>query len=231
VVGLSRATRGAAFTFERFLALRHLAIAPAGRSNRNAIDELLTRLGRKRELVATVPSFPVAPSLPVNSDVGVTLPKRLVASARDDLVALPLPFPSPGRSMPQAWYGRVRKDPVQAWFRQLVVDVARWRHGARSQRSKERWSTCVLPMPSVPLGLRDGELTLRDGCASTSSTRGALAAVPADARSVIRGYACGDPCPRGEFESRGLARHQCRTLAPCLDLLDSCECAASRSRG
>jgi DNA-binding transcriptional LysR family regulator len=115
------------FTLERFLELRHLAIAPAGRSNRNAIDELLAGMGKKRDVVATVPSFLVVPSLLVNSDVGVTLPKRLVASAasRYGLVALPLPFSSPGFSMHQAWHERVRKDPGHAWFRQLVVDVAR----------------------------------------------------------------------------------------------------------
>ncbi|MFZ5444371.1 MAG: LysR family transcriptional regulator [Myxococcota bacterium] len=115
------------FTLERYLSLRHLAIAPAGRSNRNPLDELLARMGHRRDVVATVPNFLVVPSLVAASDVGVTLPRRLIAAvaARYELVSLPLPFQAPGFSMHQAWHERMRKDPGHAWFRQLVVDLAR----------------------------------------------------------------------------------------------------------
>lgn len=115
------------FTLERYLSLRHLAIAPAGRSNSNPLDDLLARMGRRRDVVATVPSFLVVPSLLVTSDVGVTLPKRIVAATaeRYGLVSMPLPFPASGFSMHQGWHERMRKDPGHAWLRQLVAEVAR----------------------------------------------------------------------------------------------------------
>lgn len=118
---------GKPFTLERFLSLRHLAIAPAGRSNRNPIDELLERQGRRREVIATVPNFLVVPSLIEGSDVGVTLPRRIIelSAKRYGLVSLPLPFEVTGFTMHQAWHERLRKDPGHAWFRQLVVEVAR----------------------------------------------------------------------------------------------------------
>jgi DNA-binding transcriptional LysR family regulator len=115
------------FTLERFLSLRHLAIAPAGRSGSNPLDDLLARLGKKRDVVATVPSFLVVPSLLLSSDVGVTLPRRLIeaSAARYGLVSLPLPFTSPGFSLHQAWHERMRRDPGHAWLRQLVAEGAK----------------------------------------------------------------------------------------------------------
>lgn len=115
------------FTLDRFCALRHLALAPGGRTNTNPIDELLARMGRKREVVATVPSFLVVPSLLAGSDVGVILPRRIfdATSSRYALEALPLPFRTTGFSLSQGWHERVRKDSGHAWFRQLVVEVAR----------------------------------------------------------------------------------------------------------
>jgi DNA-binding transcriptional LysR family regulator len=115
------------FKLERFLSLRHLAIAPVGRTNSNPLDQLLEKLGHRREVAATVPNFLVVPSLVAGSDVGVTLPRRIVelATRHYPLVSLPLPFALPGFTMHQAWHERVRKDPGHAWLRQLVVDVAR----------------------------------------------------------------------------------------------------------
>jgi DNA-binding transcriptional LysR family regulator len=115
------------FTLDRFCALRHLALAPVGRSNSNPIDELLARLGRKREVVATVPSFLVVPSLLLTSDVGVILPRRIfhAAAQRFGLVSLALPFQSHGFTLHHAWHERMRKDAGHAWFRQVVVEVSK----------------------------------------------------------------------------------------------------------
>jgi DNA-binding transcriptional LysR family regulator len=106
------------FTLDRFCALRHLALAPVGRSNSNPIDELLARLGRKREVVATVPSFLVVPSLLLTSDVGVILPRRIFHAAAQR-------FQSHGFTLHHAWHERMRKDAGHAWFRQVVVEVSK----------------------------------------------------------------------------------------------------------
>jgi len=115
------------FTLDRYLSLLHLAIAPVGRSSGNPLDDLLARMGRKRDVVATVPSFLVVPSLLAASDVGATLPQRVITATaeRYDLVSLPIPFPAQGFSMHQAWHERMRKDPGHAWLRQIVTAIAR----------------------------------------------------------------------------------------------------------
>ena len=119
--------RRRAFTLDDFLSLRHVALAPGGRSNSNPLDELLARLGKRRDVVATVPNFLVVPSLLQDSELGVTLPRRIVTAAakRFDLAPLPLPFEAPGFSVFQAWHERMRKDPGHAWLRALVVEVGR----------------------------------------------------------------------------------------------------------
>ena len=118
---------GRPFTLERFLSLRHIAVAPVGRSNRNPIDALLEKRGLRREVAATVPNFLAVPSLVEGGDLGATLPRRTVelAATRYALAVLDMPFEVPRFSMHQAWHERVRKDPGHAWFRQLVVEVAR----------------------------------------------------------------------------------------------------------
>jgi DNA-binding transcriptional LysR family regulator len=113
-------------TLERFTAVAQLAIAPEG-TPANPLDERLARLGARRRVVAQVPSFLVVPALIAGSDLGVTLPRRLIAmhAARWDLAVLELPFDMPGFDMSQAWHERLRGDPAHAWFRKLVAGVAR----------------------------------------------------------------------------------------------------------
>lgn len=113
-------------TLARFAAIPQLAIAPEGRGA-NPLDERLARLGASRRVVAQVPSFLVVPPLVAGTDLGVTLPRRIVAQLahRWDLAVLDLPFEMPAFDVSQAWHERFRRDPAHAWFRQLVASVAR----------------------------------------------------------------------------------------------------------
>jgi DNA-binding transcriptional LysR family regulator len=115
------------FTLEKFLSVRHLALAPVGRSNANPIDDRLARLGKERQVVASVPNFLVVPLLLHSNDLGATLPSRLVAALaqRFGLVSLPLPFEAHPFTMYQAWHERMRGDPAHAWFRQVVFQVSK----------------------------------------------------------------------------------------------------------
>jgi DNA-binding transcriptional LysR family regulator len=113
-------------TLARFAAIPQLAIAPEG-SGGNPLDDRLARLGTRRRVVAQVPSFLAVPPLVAESDLGVTLPRRIVdlLAARWDLAVLDLPFEMPGFALSQAWHERFRHDPAHAWFRQLVASIAR----------------------------------------------------------------------------------------------------------
>jgi DNA-binding transcriptional LysR family regulator len=113
-------------TLARFAAIPQIAIAPEGRG-RNPLDDRLARLGTKRRVVAQVPSFLAVPPLVAGSDLGVTLPRRIVdlLAHRWELAVLDLPFEMPAFDLSQAWHERFRHDPAHAWFRQLVASVAR----------------------------------------------------------------------------------------------------------
>jgi DNA-binding transcriptional LysR family regulator len=113
-------------TLERYLAIPQIALSPDGKPG-NRLDEALERLGHRRKLVAHVPSFSLVPALVAQSDLGAVLPKRLIAMAARPwgLVARPLPFPVSGFPLHQAWHERHRHDAGHAWFRKVVVEVAR----------------------------------------------------------------------------------------------------------
>lgn len=118
------ATRGR-FTLERFVQLGQLAISPEGRPG-NHVDQTLVRLGQRRRVVATVPTFLVVPALVSTSNLGAVLPRRIIARAAAfaPLVALELPFPLSGFDLAQAWHERSRHDAGHAWFRSLIREVA-----------------------------------------------------------------------------------------------------------
>lgn len=115
-------SRGA-FTLERYLSLRHVAIAPAGQSDTNPLDLALARAGRRRDVVATVPSFLTVPELLRETELGATLPSRVIARLmpKHAVAHLTLPFAMPRFDISQAWHERMRKDPGHAWLRGLVA--------------------------------------------------------------------------------------------------------------
>ncbi|MFT3714198.1 MAG: LysR family transcriptional regulator [Archangium sp.] len=116
-----------AFTFDHYLSLRHVAIAPSGQNDANPLDQALARVGRRREVVAIVPSFLTVPELLRDTELGVTLPQRVIERvvARHALVRLEMPFAMGGFSIHQAWHERMRKDPGHAWLRGLVASIGR----------------------------------------------------------------------------------------------------------
>ncbi|MCC6336615.1 MAG: LysR family transcriptional regulator [Myxococcales bacterium] len=114
-------------TLARFSELPQLSISPEGRPGANPLDERLAALGSKRSVVAKVPSFLVVAPLVASSDLGATLPRRVV-----DLVARPwgltvleLPFDMRTFDLSQAWHERFRHDAAHAWFRQLVAALVK----------------------------------------------------------------------------------------------------------
>jgi DNA-binding transcriptional LysR family regulator len=121
-------------TLERFCAVPQIALSPGGKPG-NPLDERLHRLGALRRVVAHVPTFALVPSLLAASDFGAVLPQRVIAAnGAFRLVARPLPFEYPGFTFHQAWHERARHDPGHAWFRRLVLEVAKEQPGRRERR-------------------------------------------------------------------------------------------------
>jgi len=113
-------------TLERFLALRHLALSPEGRTG-NPLDQHLANLGVRREIVAQLPSFLVIAPLIASTDLAVTLPRRIIEQQgpRWGLVELKLPFTAYRFTTSNGWHERFRHDSGHAWFRQCILETGK----------------------------------------------------------------------------------------------------------
>jgi DNA-binding transcriptional LysR family regulator len=117
---------------EEFASLRHVLVAPTG-TGRGVVDDALAVHGLTRRIAISVPQFLIAPILVSQSDLCVTLPKR---------VALPLvavlslrifdpPLALPRLTVFMSWHERTKGDPAARWLRDLIVQIANERAPVR----------------------------------------------------------------------------------------------------
>jgi len=109
---------------ERYLALRHVAVTISG-VGESAVDAALATQGHARRVALRVPHFLAGAMLVADSDMILTLPRRLARRLAEKLplalADLPLQVPSVAPAM--IWHERVHGDPAQVWVRQQLVDV------------------------------------------------------------------------------------------------------------
>jgi DNA-binding transcriptional LysR family regulator len=109
-----------AIDLDEFCELEHILVSPEGGGFYGATDKALDRLGRKRRVAASLPSFLLAAPLVASTDMVTVLPERLALSMRDEFDILPLPFESPRFNIVMSWHPRLHQDPAQQWLRQMV---------------------------------------------------------------------------------------------------------------
>ncbi len=115
-----------ALTLNDFVRLPHVSVTAAGTTERD-IDNALNKLGRSRNVVATVQRFSGLPAA-LNAMPSIAIIPESIARLMANLHELmvtdpPIPLPSDTVSM---LYRRVDEaDGRSAWFRQLFVEVAR----------------------------------------------------------------------------------------------------------
>lgn len=106
--------------------LPHAMIAPDPGSLWGVVDEELKKHGRRRRIVASLPSFLSVPALVAQSDVVAAIPRRLAKAAGDQLDIFDLPFPGMEYQMLLAWHPRMHADIGHQWLRKLIaVSVAK----------------------------------------------------------------------------------------------------------
>ena len=112
-------------TLERYLASRHVVVAPSGTSG-SFVDTELARRGHERRVTLRVSNFLLAPVVVSETDLISTLPRRLALSLakRYQLRVLPPPLPLPGFGLSLLWHPRHAHDPAQRWLRELVTRVS-----------------------------------------------------------------------------------------------------------
>lgn len=114
------------FEIERYAAARHLLITPRG-DPVGFVDAALAELGLSRRIGLTVNQFSVAPAAVANSDMVVTLPKRIADfyAPLFGLVMRPSPFTAPPhyRSLDLVWHKRLGHHPAYVWLRERLKCV------------------------------------------------------------------------------------------------------------
>ena len=110
---------------EAFCALPHLLVSTEGGGFRGAADGALERLGRTRRVVASVPSFLLAPHLVADSDLVCLLPRRFAETLGPGFTLFEPPLALPDFPLSLFWHPRRQADPAHVWFRRLAVSVVR----------------------------------------------------------------------------------------------------------
>ncbi len=106
---------------ETYCRLQHVLVSISGGSFHGFMDEQLESLGRRRNVVLSVPQFTLVPSILRSTDYVSTLPSRLIESYADVLDAFALPFTARGFKLFMAWHPRNHEDPGSRWLRELLL--------------------------------------------------------------------------------------------------------------
>ncbi|EFW79773.1 LysR family transcriptional regulator [Pseudomonas savastanoi pv. glycinea] len=87
-------------------------------------DEWLTALGRKRQVVLSVPQFATLPALMAGTDMisGLSDYAAKAMSALGLLYDEPLPFPTPGLDLSMTWLRVMDSDPAERWLRSRIEE-------------------------------------------------------------------------------------------------------------
>lgn len=109
---------------EQFEAEDHAVIGSAG-SATQMIERAMAGLGISRRIVLDIHNFISAALVAAQTDLVVTVPKRLgdVMQGRDGYQTLPVPFALPEYEVKQMWHQRFHNDPGNRWLRRVVSDL------------------------------------------------------------------------------------------------------------
>jgi DNA-binding transcriptional LysR family regulator len=115
----------AGLDLDTWCALPHALISPSG-EGQGVVDAALARLGRQRRVALRVRYFLAAPLLIAESDLVLTLPRRVAASFAGafGLRVYAPPVALPSFTVHLAWHERYDADPGLRWFREALARAA-----------------------------------------------------------------------------------------------------------
>jgi LysR family transcriptional activator of mexEF-oprN operon len=125
-------------SIEQFLAFPHVAFA-ASPTSYSFVDGLvaaaLEKLGHRRTIAVTVPSFLVSPPVVANSDLLSVVPDRVAQASieRADLQILPLPFEIGALDLAMYWHTRGHTDPAHQWLRAALRQSTQGAHRVETE--------------------------------------------------------------------------------------------------
>jgi DNA-binding transcriptional LysR family regulator len=111
----------------KYAELDHILVAPRGSANRGTVDDALERIGKKRRIALVLAHHLVAPFVLAQSDLVMTVSRRIAQTfARYlPLEIVPAPVPLEPYDIDQLWHDRAQKDEAHGWLRRLVLASAR----------------------------------------------------------------------------------------------------------
>ena len=112
-------------TLEAFCTARHILISPEGGGFVGAADKALARVGARRAVTVSLPSFLLAPAMVARSDALCLVPQRLAASYEASIVSRPPPLAVSGFDVTMLWHPRRQNDPAHVWFRGIVSELTK----------------------------------------------------------------------------------------------------------
>jgi DNA-binding transcriptional LysR family regulator len=109
-----------------YLDARHVVVSISGHGE-STVDATLSARSLTRRIALRVPHFLAGAMIVADSDMVLTLPRRLAnrLAATLPIAVLDLPLAVPGLAPTMIWHERVHGDPCHIWVRQQVIDVAR----------------------------------------------------------------------------------------------------------
>jgi DNA-binding transcriptional LysR family regulator len=113
---------------EQFLQFPHVVFGVTTTSNSfldSLVDAALDRLGRKRAVALTVPSFLVSPSVVATTDLLAVVPDRVAHASAQSLAlqVLDLPLEIGSLDLAMYWHARGQADPALQWVRAALRDT------------------------------------------------------------------------------------------------------------
>lgn len=127
---------------ERYAAAKHLLITPRGDPS-GFVDEALAAHGLVRRIALTVNHFSVVPAIIAESDLIVTMPRRMAEGYARlyGLVLRPSPIETAAlySHIRLVWQKRLAAHPAYDWFRALLLEV---------MEKGDKWRRCAPALPA-----------------------------------------------------------------------------------
>jgi len=107
------------FTLDNYLSLEHIhaSSTPTGAGH---IDGALHSLGHKRKIKTRLQNYLVAPKLVMETDMALTIPRRLALLY--NLAIVELPFSVPDMNLHLYWHKAKDLDPSHKWLREMLLE-------------------------------------------------------------------------------------------------------------
>jgi|GEM_PF-4931347 len=107
-------------SLDEYCGLQHVVVS-ARADFITPVDHVLSTLGRRRVVVAAVPSYNQVSLLLSQTDGVATLPRRLLRRYQDSVDLLDLPFAMPAFQLAMAWHPRAQAGAGAMWLRECFI--------------------------------------------------------------------------------------------------------------